>query len=111
MRDAYVALHRLGHAHSVEAYDDGRLVGGIYGVAIGRMFFGESMFSAASGGSKVALAALAHRLRPSDWPLIDAPVATAHRLRLTAQSWPRPASLASIQQPFRHPPPPRPCPT
>ena len=47
MRDAYVALHRLGHAHSVEVFDGERLVGGIYGVAIGRMFFGESMFSAA----------------------------------------------------------------
>src|SRR3546814_13325396 len=67
MRDAYVALHRLGHAHSVEAYDDGRLVGGIYGVAIGRLFFGESMFSAASGGSTVALAALAPRLRQWAW--------------------------------------------
>src|SRR3546814_516176 len=84
MRDAYVALHRLGHAHSVEAYDDGRLVGGIYGVAIGRMFFGESMFSAASGGSKVALAALAHRLRQWDWPLIDAQVENGHLLRLGA---------------------------
>lgn len=62
MRDAYVALHQMGHAHSVEVFDGERLVGGIYGVAIGQMFFGESMFSAASGGSKVALAALARRL-------------------------------------------------
>src|SRR3546814_19597588 len=67
MRDAYVALHRLGHAHSVEACDDGRLVGGIYGVAIGRMFFGESMFSAASGGSKVALARSEERRVGKEW--------------------------------------------
>ena len=59
MIDAYVQLHRLGHAHSVEVWDGGRLVGGIYGVAIGRLFCGESMFSAESGGSKLALAALA----------------------------------------------------
>src|SRR3546814_15327210 len=90
MRDAYVALHRLGHAHSVEAYDDGRLVGGIYGVAIGRTFFGESMFSAASGGPQVALAALAHRLRQWDWPLIDAQGENGHLLRLGAETWPRP---------------------
>jgi leucyl/phenylalanyl-tRNA--protein transferase len=63
MLAAYRELHRLGHAHSVEVFDGDRLVGGIYGVAIGRMFFGESMFSAEPGGSKVALAALARRLR------------------------------------------------
>src|SRR3546814_17184731 len=85
MRDAYVALNRLGHAHSVEACADGRLVGGIYGVAIGRMFFGESMFSAASGGSQVAFAALAHRLRQWDWPLIDAQVENGHLLRLRTE--------------------------
>ena len=59
MIDAYVELHRLGHAHSVEVWDGERLVGGIYGVAIGRLFCGESMFSAESGGSKLALVALA----------------------------------------------------
>ena len=62
MIDAYVELHRLGHAHSIEVFDGDRLVGGIYGVAIGRMFFGESMFSAEPGASKVALAALAAQL-------------------------------------------------
>src|SRR4030095_2620188 len=56
MRTAYRELHRLGHAHSVEVFDGGRLVGGIYGVAVGRMFFGESMFSGESGGHKVARA-------------------------------------------------------
>ena len=82
---AYIALHRLGHAHSVEVFDpEGRLVGGIYGVAIGRMFFGESMFSALSGGSKVALAALIQLLRGWQWPLLDAQVENPHLLSLGA---------------------------
>lgn len=89
MCEAYVELHRLGHAHSVEVFDGVHLVGGIYGVAIGRMFFGESMFSGASGGSKVALAALANRLHGWGWPLIDAQVENDHLLRLGAELWPR----------------------
>jgi len=85
MEAAYVALHRLGHAHSVEVVDGERLVGGIYGVAIGRMFFGESMFSGESGGSKVALAGLAHRLSEWGWPLIDAQVENPHLMSLGAE--------------------------
>ncbi|MET0892798.1 MAG: leucyl/phenylalanyl-tRNA--protein transferase [Pseudoxanthomonas sp.] len=98
MQAAYLELHRLGHAHSVEVFDGGRLVGGIYGVAIGRMFFGESMYSGASGGSKVALAALAHRLRGWGWPLIDAQVENPHLLTLGAESLPRPVFLAWVQE-------------
>lgn len=86
MQAAYGELHRAGHAHSVEIFDDEQLVGGIYGVAIGRMFFGESMFSAQTGGSKVALAALAHRLREWGWPLIDAQVHNDHLVRMGAES-------------------------
>jgi len=93
---AYVELHRLGHAHSVEVFDGPRLVGGIYGVAIGRMFFGESMFSAETGGSKVALAALAHRLHGWGWPLIDAQVENAHLVSLGAETWPRPVFLRHV---------------
>jgi leucyl/phenylalanyl-tRNA--protein transferase len=85
MRSAYAGLHRLGHAHSVEVWSGRRLVGGLYGVAVGRMFFGESMFSAESGGSKVALAALAARLHAWGWPLIDAQVENAHLMRLGAE--------------------------
>jgi leucyl/phenylalanyl-tRNA--protein transferase len=96
MTAAYVALHRAGHAHSVEVFDGEELVGGIYGVARGRMFFGESMFSARSGGSKVALAALARRLHGWGWPLIDAQVENDHLLSLGAQRWPRAAFLAAI---------------
>ncbi|MEO8364847.1 MAG: leucyl/phenylalanyl-tRNA--protein transferase [Pseudoxanthomonas sp.] len=98
MQAAYLELHRLGHAHSIEVFDQDRLVGGLYGVAIGRMFFGESMYSSASGGSKVALAALAHRLRAWDWPLIDAQVENPHLLSLGAECWPRPEFLARIAQ-------------
>jgi leucyl/phenylalanyl-tRNA--protein transferase len=67
----------------------GQLVGGIYGVALGRMFFGESMFSAESGGSKLALAALARVLAGWNWPLLDAQVANPHLLRLGARQMPR----------------------
>ena len=101
MQQAYVALHRRGHAHSVEVFDADRLVGGIYGVAIGRMFFGESMFSAASGGSKVALAALAHRLAQWGWPLIDAQVENDHLLSMGAEHWPRTRFLALVREQVR----------
>ena len=98
MIEAYVALHGLGFAHSIEVLDGDRLVGGIYGVAIGRMFFGESMFSAASGGSKVALAGLAHRLSSWGWPLIDAQVENDHLLRMGAEHWPRERFLGVVRE-------------
>jgi leucyl/phenylalanyl-tRNA--protein transferase len=85
MRKAYQRLHALGHAHSVEAWDGDALAGGIYGVAIGRMFFGESMFSAADNGSKVALLALARALRDWGCPLLDAQVASPHLFTLGAR--------------------------
>ena len=96
MQAAYLELHRLGHAHSVEVFDGDRLVGGIYGVAAGRMFFGESMFSAESGGSKVALAGLARILSHWGWPLIDAQVENPHLLSLGARHLPRPEFLAEV---------------
>lgn len=98
MQAAYLELHRLGHAHSVEVFDQDRLVGGLYGVAIGRMFFGESMYSGESGGSKIALAALAHRLHSWGWSLIDAQVENPHLLGLGAESWPRPEFLARVAE-------------
>lgn len=96
MRRAYSNLHRLGHAHSIEVFDGERLVGGLYGVSMGAMFFAESMFSAESGGSKVALAALAHRLRAWEWPLIDAQVENDHLSSLGAQAMPRPEFLKRV---------------
>jgi leucyl/phenylalanyl-tRNA--protein transferase len=89
MIDAYVRLHRLGHAHSVEVWDGERLIGGVYGVAVGRLFCGESMFSAQSGGSKLALIALARLLQALDFPLIDAQVANPHTIGLGAMEIPR----------------------
>ena len=71
MQAAYVALHRAGHAHSFETWLDGRLVGGLYGVAIGRAFFGESMFSRETDASKVALVGLVEELRRRGCPMID----------------------------------------
>ncbi|TWI12759.1 leucyl/phenylalanyl-tRNA--protein transferase [Aerolutibacter ruishenii] len=97
MRDAYVELHRLGHAHSIEVWDGDRLAGGLYGVSIGHMFFGESMFSADSGGSKAALAALAFRLREWGWPLIDAQVENPHLISLGARLIRREKFLAQVE--------------
>jgi len=97
MRAAYLRLHQLGHAHSIEVWDrQGRLAGGLYGVAVGRMFFGESMFSAYSGGSKVALAALALRLHAWGWPLLDAQVENPHLLSLGGERWPRARFLDAV---------------
>lgn len=89
MIQAYGRLHSAGHAHSIEVYDGDRLAGGIYGVAIGRMFFGESMFSAESGGSKLAVLALCHVLNRWGWPLLDAQVESEHLQTLGAQIVPR----------------------
>lgn len=94
---AYEELHRLGHAHSIEVFAGDALVGGLYGVAIGRIYFGESMFSAASGGSKVALAALAWRMREWGWPLLDAQVENEHLLSLGAELWPRERFLSALE--------------
>jgi leucyl/phenylalanyl-tRNA--protein transferase len=103
MRAAYGALHRLGHAHSVEVRDGsgdgdagGALVGGLYGVAVGRMFFAESMFSARSGGSKAALEALATRLAGWGWPLLDAQVENPHLRSLGAETWSRARFLGEV---------------
>ena len=75
---AYGALHERGNAHSVEAWREGRLVGGLYGVAIGRMFFGESMFALEPDASKVALVHLIAMLRARGVPLVDCQMETAH---------------------------------
>jgi len=96
MIDAYVALHDMHHAHSVEVWDGQRLVGGIYGVSIGRLFCGESMFSARSGGSKLALCALAVWLREWDCPWIDAQVSNPHLIGLGAKEMPRNEFLQNI---------------
>ena len=84
MNRAYCRLHRLGHAHSIETWHGNELVGGLYGVAVGQVFFGESMFSAMSDASKVALATLATQLRRWGFALIDCQVRTEHLARMGA---------------------------
>ena len=108
MKAAYRALHELGYAHSIEVWDGEALVGGLYGVAIGRMFFAESMVSLASGGSKVALAALAHHLDAWGWPLIDAQLENPHLVRMGGQRWPRSRFLATVRAAVDAPNPPGP---
>ena len=78
MRAAYARLHALGLAHSVESWRDGKLVGGLYGLALGRMFFGESMFARETDASKVALVALVDKLRLDGFELIDCQQETRH---------------------------------
>jgi len=98
MIDAYGELHRLGHAHSLEVWDGERLVGGIYGIARGRLFCGESMFSRESGASRLALVALANLLHGWDFPLIDAQVANPHTLGLGALQLPRADYLQAVAE-------------
>jgi leucyl/phenylalanyl-tRNA--protein transferase len=90
MTTAYKRLHVLGHAHSVEVWQDDELVGGLYGIALGGVFFGESMFSRASDASKVALVALCHTLLKRKFAIIDCQVKTAHLESLGATSMSRP---------------------
>ena len=89
MVDAYCELHRLGYAHSVESWRDGALVGGLYGVALGRVFFGESMFAHATDASKVALVTLVAHLQRLDVPLVDCQQETAHLASFGARPIPR----------------------
>ena len=89
MAEAYGALHRAGFAHSVETWLDGDLVGGLYGVALGRAFFGESMFTRVSEASKVALVALARQLEHWGFGVIDCQMNTAHLASFGAREIPR----------------------
>ncbi len=87
--DLYERLHRRGHAHSVECWREGRLVGGLYGVSLGAAFFGESMFSRETDASKVALVHLVARLRQGGYRLLDVQFMTAHLARFGAVEIPR----------------------
>ncbi|APG05984.1 leucyl/phenylalanyl-tRNA--protein transferase [Luteibacter rhizovicinus DSM 16549] len=95
---AYEELHRQGHAHSVEVWDRGSLVGGIYGVAVGRLFCGESMFSARTGGSKVALAGMCQFLHRWGFPFLDAQVTNDHLLSMGAVEIPRRQFVAQAKR-------------
>ena len=87
--DAYSHLHDLGYVHSAESWRDGRLVGGLYGVSIGGVFTGESMFALESDASKVAFVALVRQLERWGFMLLDAEVYTEHLERFGAREWPR----------------------
>jgi len=84
MQQAYCNLHEAGHAHSVEAWQDGQLIGGLYGIAIGQVFFGESMFAYKTDASKVAFVHLVHQLQAWEFQLIDCQVDSAHLQSLGA---------------------------
>ena len=96
--DAYTALHREGHAHSVEVWHEGVLCGGLYGVSIGRMFYGESMFARLPDASKMALAALVSALRSADFSVIDCQQNTRHLASLGAKEIPRERFVGMVEQ-------------
>ncbi|MFO1323829.1 MAG: leucyl/phenylalanyl-tRNA--protein transferase [Burkholderiales bacterium] len=98
MVDAYCELHRLGYAHCVESWRDARLVGGLYGLALGRVFFGESMFAWQTDASKVALVHLVARLQRLDVPLVDCQQETAHLAAFGARPIPRERFAARLAQ-------------
>jgi len=98
MQAAYESMHSLGYAHSVETWYEGRLVGGLYGVAIGRVFFGESMFSLERDASKVALRRLCDELVARDFHMIDCQMATPHLLTLGAQLIPRAQFISQLTE-------------
>ena len=89
MQNAYIKLHQIGVAHSVEVWQDGQLVGGLYGLAMGRLFFGESMFSRTTDASKVGFVTLVERLRDWDFKLIDCQMPTQHLASFGARTIPR----------------------
>ncbi len=102
---AYHALHQAGHAHSVEVWAQRELVGGLYGVSIGRMFFGESMFTRASDASKCAYAALVAMLRRLDFSMVDCQQSTGHLASLGAREISRAEFLARLRSLCRLPGP------
>ncbi|RMG15941.1 MAG: leucyl/phenylalanyl-tRNA--protein transferase [Deltaproteobacteria bacterium] len=103
MKDAYVRLHELGFAHSVETWHEGELVGGLYGVSLGGAFFGESMFHRARDASKVALVRLVEQLRRWDFDFVDCQVPTAHLASLGAEAWPRARFQRALERALEKP--------
>ena len=104
MIDAYTALHHAGFAHSIETWLDGNLVGGLYGVALGRAFYGESMFMRATDASKVALAHLARQLERWEFGLVDCQMVTGHLASLGAREIPRADFLRAVADLVNYPP-------
>ncbi len=96
MHQAYIELHNTGYAHSIETWQDGELVGGLYGVCLGKVFFGESMFSRKPDASKAALAYLCQHLANQEFKLIDCQVASEHLFSLGAIEIPRSEFIAAL---------------
>jgi leucyl/phenylalanyl-tRNA--protein transferase len=96
MKSAYIELHRRGYARSAEAWQDGNLVGGLYGVSMGRAFFGESMFSRVSNASKVAFVSLVQTLQKDRFTIIDCQVRTDHLIRFGAREISRKVFLEQL---------------
>lgn len=105
MNSAYVELHRAGYAHSVEAWSGTTLVGGLYGVAMGRAFFGESMFHRVTDASKVALAGLVKLLKHWKFRFIDCQLPSGHVISLGAVEIPRTRFLEELDAALKHPDP------
>ncbi|MGH8622525.1 MAG: leucyl/phenylalanyl-tRNA--protein transferase [Burkholderiales bacterium] len=103
MVDAYLRLHRSGHAHSVETWIGGRLAGGLYGVELGRMFYGESMFTRAPDASKIALAHLVRQLARRDCGVIDCQMTTALLARFGAREIPRSEFVRKLAELVNYP--------
>lgn len=103
MIDAYIELHKLGYAHSVETYLDGKLVGGLYGIALGGTFFGESMFHKVSDASKVAFVHLVRKLKELDFDMIDCQQSTPHMARFGAVEIPRKEFLERLSNSLKKP--------
>ncbi|MFN6378191.1 MAG: leucyl/phenylalanyl-tRNA--protein transferase [Flavobacteriales bacterium] len=101
--EAYVHLHELGLAHSVEVWNEGRLVGGLYGVSLGQLFFGESMFSRESNASKVALIHLVNHLKAKGWKMIDCQIYNEHLGSLGARNIPRENFLEILSVELKYP--------
>ena len=97
MANGYAELHTNGYAHSVEVWDGDRIVGGLYGVSLGRMFFGESMFSLERDASKIALYHLARQLKVWEFNLIDCQIMNDHLSSLGAESIPRVSFLEQLE--------------
>lgn len=103
MGDAYCALHEMGIAHSIETWIDGELAGGLYGVAIGRMFYGESMFTRAPDASKIALVHLVRQLARWQFGMIDCQMYTAHLASLGGREIPRADFMRKLQELVNYP--------
>lgn len=103
MQEAYVRLHGLGYAHSVESWCGDQLAGGLYGVSLGKAFFGESMFHLKTDASKVALAILVQQLKEWEFHFIDAQMTTEHLLSLGAKEIARRVFLKRLKDALQHP--------